>query len=125
MNQTVLNPKAPKWTQLQTANPVDSIRPIYAKVPVACGTALDGSTKLKEQQNALQLQHTGIMEMLAINQNKSKLPQPQVPMFDGNAVENHTFARAFENLIESRTSSGTERHYYLEQYTAGVVKELA
>ena len=62
--------------------------------------------------------------MLAINQNKSKLPQPRVPTFDGNPVEYCTFARAFESLIESRTSSGTERLYYLEQYTAGDVKEL-
>jgi len=62
--------------------------------------------------------------MLAINQNKSKLPQPQVPKFHGNPLEYRTFARAFESLIESRTSSGTEWLYYLEQYTAGDVKEL-
>ena len=122
--RTALNPEAPEWTQPQAANPVGGIRPIYAKVPVACGTAFDGSAKLQEQQNALQLQQTRIMEMLAINQNKSKLPQPRVPTFDGNPVEYRTFARAFENLIESRTSSGTERLYYLEQYTAGDVREL-
>ena len=110
--------------QRQAANPIGSIQSIYAKVPVACGTAFDSSTKLQEQQNALQLQQTRIMEMLAINQNKSKLPQPRVPTFDGNPVEYRTFARAFENLIESRTSSGTEPLYYLEQYTAGDVKEL-
>ena len=124
VNRTVLNPEAPEWTQPQAANPVCGIQPTYAKVPVACGTALDGSTKLQEQQNALQLQQTRIMEMLAINQNKSKLPQPRVPTFDGNPVEYRTFARAFESLIESRTTSGTERLYYLEQYTAGDVKEL-
>ena len=62
--------------------------------------------------------------MLAINQNKGKLPQPRVPTFDGNPVEYRTFVRAFENLIESGTSSSTERLYYLEQYTAGDVKEL-
>lgn len=53
-----------------------------------------------------------------------KLPQPRVPTFDGNPVEYRTFARAFEILIESGTSSGTERLYYLEQYTTGDVKEL-
>ena len=30
----------------------------------------------------------------------------------------------FEGQIESRTQSSTERLYYLEQYTAGDVKEL-
>ena len=109
MDRTVLNPKAPEWTKPQAANPDCGIRPIYPEVPVARGTAFDGSTKLQEQQNALQLQQTRIMEMLAINQNKGKLSQPRVPTFDGNPVEYRTFVRAFESLIESRTSSSTER----------------
>ena len=123
VNRAVLNPEAPEWTQPQATNPVCDISSVYAKVPFACGT-FDGGTKLQEQQNALQLRQTRIMEMLAVNQNKSKLPQPRVPTFDGNPVEYRTFARAFESLIESRTSSSTERLYYLEQYTAGDVKEL-
>ena len=59
-----------------------------------------------------------------MNQNKSRLPQPRVPMFDGNPVEYRNFIQGFENLIESRTQSSTERFYYLEQYTSGGVKEL-
>ena len=124
VDRTALNPQAPEWTQPQDANPVGGIRPIYAKVPVTCGTAFDSSTKLQAQQIALQLQQTRIMELLAINQNKSKLPQPPVPTFDGNPVEYRTFVRAFQNLIEPRTFSGTERLYYLEQYIAGDVREL-
>jgi len=58
VDRTVLNPEAPEWTQLQAANPNCSIRPIDAEVPVACGTVFDGSTKLQEKQNALQLQQT-------------------------------------------------------------------
>ena len=121
---TVLNPEAQEWTQARAAKPDCGIRPIYVEVSVSCGTAFDSRTELQEQQNELKLQQTRIMEMLATNQTKSKLPQPRVPTFDGNPVEYHTFARAFESLIESRTVSGTERLYYLEQYTAGVVKEL-
>ncbi|PFX14233.1 hypothetical protein AWC38_SpisGene21625 [Stylophora pistillata] len=34
------------------------------------------------------------------------------------------FVRAFENLIESKTSSPNSRLYYLVQYTSGEVKEL-
>ena len=124
VNRTVLNPEALEWTQPQAANPDCGIRPVYAKVSVAYGTAFDDSTKLQEQQNALQLQQKKIMKMLAINQNKSTLPQPRVPTFDGNPVEYRAFAQAFESLIECRTSSGTERLYYLKQYTAGDVKEL-
>ena len=34
------------------------------------------------------------------------------------------FVRAFENVIESKTSSSSERLYYLEQFPSGDVKEL-
>ena len=39
-------------------------------------------------------------------------------------MDYRSFVRASESLIESRTQSSTERLYYLEQYTAGDVKEL-
>ena len=64
------------------------------------------------------------MELLAVNQNKTQLPQPRVPIFDGNPVDYRSFIRAFESLLESRTCRSTERLYYLEQYTTGDVKEL-
>ena len=79
---------------------------------------------LQRQQTALQFQQNRIMELLAHNQNRSKLPQPRVPVFDGNPIEYRTFVRAFESLVESRTLSSTDRLYYLEQFTAGDVKEL-
>ena len=79
---------------------------------------------LQRQQTALQFQQNRIMELLAHNQNRNKLPQPRVPVFDGNPIEYRTFVRAFENLVESRTFSSTDRLYYLEQFTAGDVKEL-
>ena len=80
--------------------------------------------ELQRQQNALQLQQKRIVELLILNQNKSKLPQPRVPVFDGNPIKYRTFVRAFESWIESRISSSTDRLYYLEQFTAGDVKEL-
>ena len=39
-------------------------------------------------------------------------------------MEYGTFVRAFQNIIESKTSSSSERFYYLEQFTSGDVKEL-
>ena len=59
-----------------------------------------------------------IVELLAVNQNKSKLPQPRVP------VEYRSFIRAFERLVENQTFSSTERLYYLKKYIAGDAKEL-
>ena len=39
-------------------------------------------------------------------------------------MEYRTFISAFESLVEARTFSSTDRLYYLEQFTAGDVKEL-
>lgn len=80
--------------------------------------------ELQRQQNALHLQQNRIVELLVLNQNRSKLPQSHVPVSDGNPIEFHTFIQAFESLIESRTSCSTDRLYYLEQFTLGDVKEL-
>ena len=41
---------------------------------------------LQRQQTALQFQQSRIMELLAHNQNRNKLPQPRVPVFDENSV---------------------------------------
>ena len=42
---------------------------------------------LQWQQTALQFQQDRIMELLVRNQNRKKLPQPHVPVFDGNPIE--------------------------------------
>jgi hypothetical protein len=52
------------------------------------------------------------------------LPQPEVPTFTGDAIEYCSFIRAFENMIEAKTTSYSGRMYYLVQYTAGDVQEL-
>jgi len=79
---------------------------------------------LHYQQNALQQQQNKIVEMLATQQKKSNLPQQRVPIFDGDPMEFNPFVRAFENIIESKTSNNSEKLYYLEQFTSGDAKEL-
>ena len=68
------------------------------------------------------------MEELIQRQQESTLaltlPQPEVPTFSGNPTEYWTFIRAFENLIERRTTSESARLYYLAQYITGEVREL-
>ena len=64
------------------------------------------TTVLHRQQTALQVQQNRIVELLAVNQNKSKLPQPRVPIFDGNPVDYPVdyfvaLFGHFESLIES------------------------
>ncbi|XP_044182096.1 uncharacterized protein LOC122962911 [Acropora millepora] len=80
--------------------------------------------ELHQHQNILQQQQNNIVEMLVTQQKKSSLPSPKVLNFDGYPLEYGSFIRAFENIIESKTSSSSERLYYLEQFTSGDVKEL-
>ena len=108
---TALNPLVPEWPQARVAVSVPN-------VPIASERLIDDQSTLQQEQNALQIQQNRIVEMLAANQNKSRLPQPRVPTFDGNPLKYHTFVHSLESLIESRTSISTERLYYLEQYTA-------
>ena len=61
--------------------------------------------ELHQHQNALQRQQNHIMEMLATQQKKSNLPQQRIPIFDGDPIEYGAFLRAFEKVIESKTSS--------------------
>ena len=51
---------------------------------------------LQRKQTAFQFQQSRIMELPAHNQNRNKLPQPRVPVFDGNPIEYRTFVRAFD-----------------------------
>ena len=67
-------------------------------------------------QQLLQQQQQSVMALT--------LPQPDLPIFDGDPTEYCDFVRAFENLIESKTRSSSARLYYLVQYTAGEVQEL-
>ena len=52
------------------------------------------------------------------------LPQPEMPVFSGDAIEYCNFIRAFENLIEKKTADPSARLYYLVQYTTSDVQEL-
>ena len=98
--------------------------PHNLSAPTASEDLRRETIELLRQQNALQLQQNRIVELLALNQNRSKLPQLSVPVFDGNPIGYRTFARANESLIESRTFSSTGRLYFLEQFMAGDVQEL-
>ena len=121
------NPEAPTWNQ----PPIASNRKERASESSHSNTSSTPSERafhemmeLHLHQNTLQQQQNKIVEMLADQQRKSSLPQPWVPIFDGNPLEYGPFRRAFENIIESKTSNSSERLYYLEQFTSGDVKDL-
>ena len=80
-----------------------------------------------EVQKMQQQQNQQLQELLKQHQLQTlamTLPQPEISVFSGDPVGYTDFVRAFENLIESKTSSPNSRLYYLVQYTSGEVKEL-
>ena len=52
------------------------------------------------------------------------LPQPEIPKFSGDPTEYDGFISAFENRIASRTTSDSDRLYFLHQYVCNEAKEL-
>ena len=65
-----------------------------------------------------------ITELMVKQQKMMTLPPLDIPTFSGDPLNYHSFVRAFEHGVESRTESFKDRLYYLEQFTDGQPKEL-
>ena len=52
------------------------------------------------------------------------LPQTSIQVFSGDPLDYCDFVRPFEHLVERKTTSPSDRLYYLVQYTSGAVQEL-
>ena len=98
-----LNPEAPEWKKEDTRFPI-------------MGNEATRSTPTADLQLLLIQQQEAIMALT--------LPQPELPVFTGDPIEYCDFIRAFENLVERKTSSSSARLYYLLQYTSGHVQDL-
>ncbi len=64
----------------------------------------------------MQQQQQGIMALT--------LPRSAMEIFSGNPVDYCNFIRAFETLVEQKTTNPSALLYYLIQYTSGSVQEL-
>ena len=64
-------------------------------------------------------QQNQLMKMLVENNVRASLPQPQVKPYGGNPLDFHSFKKAFEHAVESKTTNYNDRLYYLDQYTRG------
>jgi hypothetical protein len=77
------------------------------------------------------LQHTvetfgqgNLAELIITQQKLALLPAREITAFDGDPLNYHVFMRAFEHVIEDKTSSSQDRLYFLEQYTSGQPRSL-
>ena len=105
-----LNPEAPTWRRKRVEEPTPGQNPI----------SISQTTPVTPPKGDIQLllhqQQEAIMALT--------LPQPEVPVFSGDPIGYCEFVRAFENLVERKTSSPSTRLYYLLQYTSGSVQDL-
>ncbi|XP_044182749.1 uncharacterized protein LOC114952001 [Acropora millepora] len=102
-----------------------------AKVKSECyeptQNATFGDVAVRQLLDAQYFQNQQLQALIQRQQESTlalTLPQPNVPVFSGNPIEYWTFIRAFENLIDRKTTSESARLYYLVQYTSGDVQDL-
>lgn len=82
-------------------------------------------TKINSSHIAMLIQQQNqVIRMFTSHMQKSSLQSPVISPFNGDPLEYYTFIRAFESLVESKTTNDKDRLYDLEQYTLGEVKEL-
>ena len=68
---------------------------------------------------------TVITEKIAKHQEKAELPKKVIPIFSGeNITDYRSFIQNFKRTIDSKCDNYADCLYYLEQYTAGLAKEL-
>ena len=103
-----LNPEAPAWRMKRVKEPAPGQNSVPQATPVTPPKG-DIQLLLHQQQEAI----------MALT-----LPQPEVPVFSGDPIGYCEFVRAFENLVERKTTSSSTRLYYLLQYTSGSVQDL-
>ena len=88
------------------------------------GNSGDIFGKLLETQDRQSYMFNQLLQQQQASINALTLPQPDLPLFDGDPTKYCDFIRSFENLIEKKTSSSSARLYYLVQYTTGQVSRI-
>ena len=133
----------PEGTLLQVKEPLQEKKKLIVKTcnPLASGwspeskpllvnAASPPSSNVETIQRVIEFQERqakcmeGLVTQLHQSALSLSLPKQEVPIFSGDPIQYCGFVKAFECLIESRTSSNSERLYYLVQYTRGEVQEL-
>ena len=134
-----LNPNGENWVAESEWKPKIEQEPAYPAALVSSETKnkeiskaefFNSPTSGSLVQRLFEVQHEQNSRMQELIQRQQEstlaltLPQSVVPTFSGNPIDYWPFIRAFENLIETMTSSESARLYYLVQYTTGEVQEL-
>ncbi|RUA05619.1 MAG: hypothetical protein DSY43_04230, partial [Gammaproteobacteria bacterium] len=121
VNDTLLDPNVAEW------KPKCQHCPKESSVNQNMESTENAVSRMADLQQLQQQQNKQVQELLKQQREQTvalTLPQPDLPVFSGDPIEYCNFIKAFETLIESKTSSNSSRLFYLIQYTEGDVKEL-
>lgn len=80
----------------------------------------------RDQNNVLDImkRQNEITTLLIQQPQLTSLPKRDIQIFDGDPLQYHTFMRAFENGVESKSDRYSDCLYFLEQFTRGRPREL-
>lgn len=73
-------------------------------------TSSDGITTGMRRQS-------DVADLIFTQQKLALLPAREITVYDGDPLTYHSFIRSFEYFTEDKTSSSTDRLFFLEQYT--------
>lgn len=133
---TPLNPSASPWQPFLPTNEPTEIQPKIEKKCKSDENNLKNESKeesnasiecLKELQRSNREQSLMMKDLLQQQKEQTlalTLPKPEISTFNGDPASYCEFIRAFENIIEAKTSNPSTRLYFLIQYTTGDVQEL-
>ncbi|XP_043956787.1 uncharacterized protein LOC122822295 [Gambusia affinis] len=125
--ENVHHPRLPRDLQQQPTSYDAVIQSTQHVTDVHSSELLHGNTQqsnnMEELCKVMQKQND-ITELLVKQQQLSKMPPVDVPIFYGDPLHFRSFMRAFNHAIETRTENPADKLYYLEQYTRGEVRDL-
>lgn len=103
-----------------------SDNPTAMKLPTSTNMVSMGQDRI-ENGNLLEVlsKQTDISLKIMKHQEKAELPKREIEIFDGEDVTKYrSFIQNFTQTIEIKCDKRADCLYYLEQYTAGVAKQI-
>lgn len=87
---------------------------------------IKGPSIHNEQSNVFDVmkKQNEITTLLMQQQQLSSLPKRDIQVFEGDPLHYHSFMRAFESGVESKSNNCSDCLYFLEQYTRGHPRAL-
>lgn len=117
--------------QFSTSQNTPSFSPILALAPMVshkAGHKVHNTESLSThtgQSTVLDIMNKqNEITLLMQQQQLSSLPKRNIQVFDCGPLQYHSFMRAFENGIESKSDSYSDCLYFLEKFTRGRQREL-